>query len=118
MKYRMLSPTGDYTFGQSLANFYINQIECVSQSILTRLRLNQGDWFLDITAGVPWNSKILGKSSPRTRDIVLKTVLLGTTGVTELTSFSVSLNTQRKLSYTATVSTIYSSTLATVAGVI
>ena len=119
MRYRKLDANGDYSFGHSLGDFYIDQIECVSQSVLTRLKLNQGDWFLNTQAGVPWNTKILGKSSPRTRDTVFKAVLVATNGVTSLQSFSASRNAQtRKLSYTATVLTIYSDTAAEVIGVI
>jgi hypothetical protein len=113
MRYRKLTATGDYSFGHSQGDFYINQPECVAQSIQTRLQLNQGDWFLDTSAGVPWRTKILGKTnnnvSPRTRDLILKTVLLGTTGLAvnnPLVSFT-STQVKRSLSIAATVNTIY-----------
>jgi hypothetical protein len=109
MRYRKLDVNGDYSFGHSLNDFYIDNINAVSQSVLTRLQLYQGSWFLDTTAGVPWNTQVLGRSSARTRDIVIKSVILGTNGVTGITTYSSSLQ-NRQLSITATITTVYSTT--------
>jgi hypothetical protein len=119
MKYRQLSPTGDYTFGQSLGGFYTDNQQAVIQAIQTRLKLNQGDWFVDITQGVPWNTEVLGKSSPNTRDIVIKSVILGTPGVTGIVPNTWSATfANRRLSITCSVTTIYSATPAPIALVI
>jgi hypothetical protein len=119
MRYRQLGPTGDYQFGLGTANFLIDDAQCVVQKIQTRLRLNQGDWFLDTTAGVPWNTKVLGKSSANTRDMVLKSVILGTDGVTGLVpnTWSATL-TGRQLTVSCSVTTIYSAEPIVVAAVI
>lgn len=39
MRYRVLSPTGDYTFGQGPGEFLVNSPAAVAQAIGTRLRL-------------------------------------------------------------------------------
>jgi hypothetical protein len=120
MRYRKLSPTGDYTFGQSLGNYYIDQAECVQQSCFTRLQLNQGDWFLDTSAGVPWTTRVLGnKASPRTRDIVIKSVILGTSGLVGIVPNTWSATqVLRQLSISAQVYTIYTATPIDVVAVI
>lgn len=83
MKVRPLDANGDYTIG---VPFYNNQPIGVEQCISTRLKLWQGEWFLDITQGTPWNQSILGKSvNP---DAFIKQAILGTTGVTSIVSYN------------------------------
>src|SRR5208283_5330097 len=60
MRVRKLSTTGGMTFGQGLANFYINSAAGVGQEVVTRLKLIQGEWYLDQSQGVPWFTQILG----------------------------------------------------------
>ena len=103
---RALSATGDYTFGQSAANFLVNSDAEIAQNISTRLKLLEGEWFLDVTSGTPYATEILGKGTRPYYDQAIKARILGTTGVTEITSYSSSLK-NRTLTVTATVSTIY-----------
>jgi hypothetical protein len=60
MRYRTLDANGDYTFGQNGANFLVNSPAAVGQAVLTRVKLMQGEWFLDQTAGTPYDTEILG----------------------------------------------------------
>lgn len=65
--------------------------EAVGQHTRQRLQTHVGEWFLDTSVGVPWLKQILGKGyDPALADAVTKACILGTDGVTEITTFSVS----------------------------
>lgn len=108
MRYRKLDASGDYTLGGGGA-FLVNTPEAVAQAVLTRLRLWRGEWFIDITDGTPWATDVLGKvRQGRNPDAVIKQRILGTEGVTEITSYSSTFDGDtRKLSVTATINTTY-----------
>jgi hypothetical protein len=111
MRYRKLDANGDYVFGGSANDFLVNSPEAVAQAVLTRLRLIQGEWFLDTTAGMPWPTQVIGKYTTGTADAAIRACILGTTGVTEITAYSSSIDsTTRKLTVTATITTLYGPT--------
>lgn len=108
MRYRALDANGDYSGGRGSGNFLINSPACVAQSVLTRLKLWQGQWFLDLTAGTPWLQGILGKVSKQAADILIRARVLATNGVTGISSYSSTLNTvTRALSVTMTIDTTF-----------
>ncbi|MDE1905305.1 MAG: hypothetical protein KGH75_02485 [Rhodospirillales bacterium] len=108
MRYRKLDANGDYSFGHSQANFYANQVEAVAQAVSTRLKLWAGEWFTDTSDGTPWRTEVLGKYTAATYDTVLKARILGTPGVTQLNSYSSSIDPNaRALTVRATISTAY-----------
>ena len=111
MRYRALSATGDYTFGQSAGNFLVDSTSnpvAIAQSVLTRLKLLQGEWFVNLLSGVPYATAILGKGTKPYYDQVIKTVILQTKGVTQINAYSSVLNSaKRSLVITATISTIF-----------
>lgn len=108
MRYRVLSPTGDYTFGQGPGEFLVNSPAAVAQAIGTRLRLWLGEWFLDLTVGVPWITQVVGTGTSGIRDMVIRTAILNTEGVLSIVSYSSSLDTENRLfSVNATVGTVY-----------
>lgn len=92
MRYRKLSPTGDYTFGQQQADFWINVPDGVAQAVSTRLQLRLGEWFLDTSQGTDWAGKILGVRTALTRDVEIRQRVLNTPGVTQIDNYSSSLN--------------------------
>lgn len=111
MRYRKLDENGDYSFGQGQQDFYVNQPEAVGQSVLTRLKLWQGEWFLDTSIGTPYLSQILGKVPQGVADQAIQQVALGTKGVLGLTAYFSNFDSaSRSLSVTMTISTIYGST--------
>ena len=113
MRYRALSDTGDYTFGAGPANFLVDTPEAVAQSVLTRLRLWQGEWFLDVTVGTPWLQQILGTGKGKAlRDLAIQTRVLQTTGVSGINTYeSIVDPTTRKMSIKMTLTTIYGNVL-------
>jgi len=71
--------------------------EAVGQHVRQRLKTFSGEWFLDTTAGVPWLDEILGRGyDPALAEAVVKGEVLDTDAVTEITSFSVRFDRQRR----------------------
>lgn len=108
MRYRKMDANGDYTFGHQQNDFYRDQPEAVAQAVKTRLALFTGEWFLDVTDGTPWTSQVLGKYTKDQYDAAISDRILGTQGVTQIDSYSSTVNTAaRSLTVTATIDTQY-----------
>lgn len=108
MIYRKLDENGDYTFGGNAQSFYRNVPETVAQSVVTRLKLWENEWFLDIAEGMPYIGSILGKYTIQDADAIIKDKILSTEGVVEILEYSSSFNPDlRKFSVSVTISTIY-----------
>jgi hypothetical protein len=116
----MLDAVGDYTFGQGSANFWIDDPQGVAQSVITRLELWTGEWFLDKTVGTPYAQQILGYGTKNLYDMALRTRILGTSGVTALLSYASEEDPDtRLLTITdALVQTLYSATPVQLAPVV
>jgi len=111
MRVRKLSATGGMTFGQGLGNFYINSAAGVGQEVVTRLKLIQGEWYLDTSQGVPWLTQMLGYSQQAVRDLLVKNTILTTPNVNILDYFkSVTNKATRQYSVTANIGTVYGPT--------
>lgn len=112
MRYRPLSPTGDYTIGQQ---WLVNSPQTVAQAIQTRLKLWLSEWFLDTTDGTPYPTQVLGERYNKAPDAAIKKRMLGTPGVSQLISYSSTFNAptdsnKRTFTVNAQVQTIYSVT--------
>ncbi|MCA8120426.1 hypothetical protein LGN07_17025 [Burkholderia cepacia] len=111
MRYRKLDADDDYVFGGSANDFLVNTPEAVGQAVLTRLRLHRGEWFLDTTVGMPWETDVIGKYTTGTADAAIRACILGTTGVVEITAYASSRDSDtRALNVTATITTLYGTT--------
>lgn len=107
MRYRALDASGDMTFGHGSANFLVNSPEAVAQAALTRLRLQEGEWFLDVTEGTPYQTEILGYGTAKSRDVAIRNRILGTPGLTDIVEYSSSVAPGRKFSVDAQANTLY-----------
>lgn len=108
MRYRKLDENLDYTFGKGRNNFWVNVPDAPGQAVLTRLKLEQGQWFLDRSEGTPWNTSVLGKYTGDVRDPVIRTRILQTQGVRFLLNYSSSLNREtRGFDVVVVIDTIY-----------
>lgn len=105
MKYRAMSPSGDYIFGPA-TYFLTNTPAAVAQSIKTRLSLFTGEWFLDNQEGLNKN-QILGNNTAGTRDREIQQRILGTPGVNSLLAYNSGVDNKRNFTVTANVDTIY-----------
>ena len=111
MRLRMQTATGDYTFGRSLGNFWVDSSAGVAQLIKTRLGLWEGEWFLDNTDGTPYAQNILGTGTQSLYDLAIQQRVLGTQGVTSIVAYSSSVNpVDRTLTVDMLVMTQYSTT--------
>lgn len=108
MRYRKLDANGDFTFGHSQADFYVDQPEAVAQAVETRLALWTGQWFLDITEGTDWQSGVLGKYTSNLYDSIIKDRIVSTPGVDSIDSYSSTLDpSSRTLSVIAVINTAF-----------
>lgn len=110
MRYRKLDAAGDYTLGTG-NDFFVNTPAAVAQAVQTRLQLLTGDWFLDVSEGTPWRTKILGKHPQTAYDSLIKARILETQGVQNIVSYSSTLDAgSRALTIAVTLNTVYGST--------
>ncbi|MBX4266531.1 hypothetical protein [Clostridium estertheticum] len=109
MRYRMLDENGDYSFGKGQQNFTFGRF-AVSQAIDTSLALLKGEWWEDISAGLPLFQNILGKTgSPDNiaiADLFIKKRINEVTGVTSIEGFTSSY-ADRVYTFTCSVNTLY-----------
>jgi hypothetical protein len=106
MRVRALSPTGDFVFGNGVQNYIANSPQAVAQCVYTALRLLQGEWFLDTSAGVPWLTEVVGFGTGSVYDTIIQNAILGVQGVESIVTYSSSL-VDAVLTVAATVATIY-----------
>ena len=108
MRYRKLDANGDYVFGQQQNSFWIDAPQGVAQAVQTALLLFAGEWFLDLTAGVPWMQNVLGPRAQGAYDTVIQNAIINVDGVMSLNSYRSTLDpTTRALSVTASITTAY-----------
>lgn len=111
---RSLTADGDYAL-----NSFIRDSEATIQAVYTRLRIFQGEWFLNLNEGVPYFQKILGKPFDLSAiERIIKGVIQSTEGVRSITSFDSNLDTAtRRYTVTFTATTIYGDEFGDVLGV-
>ena len=111
---RAFTAGGDYAL-----NGFISDSEATIQAVYTRLRLFQGEWFLDLSQGTPWFQKILGKPVDlASAERILKGIIQGTEGVRTITAFTTTIdNATRRASFSFTATTIYGDEFGDVVGV-
>jgi hypothetical protein len=109
MRYRRETATGDYVFGQGDADFFVDEPAAVAQAVKTRLRLFQGEYFVDTTVGMPWQTKVLGYNRQDTYDAAIRSTISQTEGFSSFVSYSSELNKiTRMLTVGGSINTIYS----------
>lgn len=88
----------------------VRDAEAIGQHARQRLMAYEGEWFLDKDAGVPWFRDLLGGGyDPVLAESVLKAEILGTDGVTDISTFSVRFDrtTRGLIAYDIEVATEY-----------
>jgi hypothetical protein len=111
MRIRQMDANGDMTFGQSSANFLVNTPAAVAQACTTRLGLWTKEWFLDLTAGTPYMTDVLGTGTQALYDAAIQERILGTPGMIGLEAYSSSFDgTTRQLTVSVIGVTQYGTT--------
>ena len=82
--------------------------------VLTRLRLWQGQWFLDSNVGVPYTTQVLGFGTAGSRDVAIQAAIVNTPGVNQILAYSSSLDSKRQWHCSVTLNTIYGTEPVTV----
>jgi len=116
MRYRRLTPSGDYAFGQGSNDFLIDNVEAVAQAVKTRFQLFRETFWRDLSDGVPMFQEILGVPGSPENLSAINNILTqrarGTTGVVAvLDVFSEFDNDLRQYQYQCTIQTQYSVTV-------
>lgn len=111
MRYRALTQTGDYTLGKGPSEFLVDTPATVAQAVLTALLLHQGEFFYNTSAGMPWETQVLGYGTQSLYDSAIKAEILGVQGVQSIINYSSSLNrSARALTVNAVLKTIFGTT--------
>lgn len=115
MRYRRLDEKGDYSFGNNSLD-YIKDNDAVVQAIKTKLYLFYGEWWEDISLGLPMFQSILGQVSNENlrRTVILLSAeqIQSVEGVTSVDSIVVAISA-RKLTLSIDVTTEYGSSVST-----
>lgn len=86
---RALGSTGDPLRGSGLANF-LTDLNAVGQIITTRMRLLQGEWYENLTDGLPLFQQLLGHPiTLQALALIIRQRILATPYVTGILSLSV-----------------------------
>lgn len=72
-------------------------LDAIKQHLKQRLKLFYGEWFLDITKGIPYFQHILNKNpNPIVVDAVLKRTIIETPGILELLEFDLNIDSENR----------------------
>lgn len=94
MKDLALDENGDIYISDAGDAIIVNGIDAVKQRLHTRLLRFLGEWYLNISLGVPYIQEILVKNPSQTAVVNnIKKTILDTDGVTSLTDFEIRINT-------------------------
>jgi hypothetical protein len=108
MRLRKMDSAGDMQFGSGQNNFWRDVPDAPGQLAQTRMALWLGQWFLNVTDGTPWLTKVLGKYTGSTRDAAIQARILGTTGVKSILAYASQLNRDTRVwDVQCTIDTIY-----------
>lgn len=106
---RSIDATGDWLFGKGVED-YKSGLSACAQDIQTRLLEFLGDCFFNTQAGVNWFGR-LGNKNQIALDLEISSVILNTTGVTGLVELSRTLDDNRHVTFTYTVTTVFTGSL-------
>lgn len=111
MRVRKVGASGDMVFGGNQAAYHRDTPEAVAQIVESRLQLWEGQWYLDLDEGTPYETQVLGKRTEALRDPALRARILDTPGVTEIARYDSILNRDtRGFTVAATIETAFSRT--------
>jgi hypothetical protein len=107
-----LDSSHDVYFGTRAGIALTSGLDGVAQSLLTRLQLFNGEWFLNVNDGTAWFQRIFSdRPDIRLIEIDLRDRILGTQGVVSLITFDLSYAVaSRRLTLSFEVDTIYGPT--------
>jgi hypothetical protein len=109
MKFRNLNINGDWTFGNGLQNYVIDNT-AILLNLKTRLYSFLGDCFFDRTSGIDWFNLLSLKSNDNPLGLEIKRIINSTEGVTAVNYFEITFNSDiRQYSIYYNINTIFTS---------
>lgn len=114
MKYRALTSNGDYSFGNNSFD-YKQDLEAVAQAVKTKILLFYGEWWEDISLGIPMFENIIGQINTENirsaASLLIKKRILETPGVYEVYEIQTDVDRRnRTLHVVARIKTYYGAT--------
>lgn len=106
---RAIDANLDWTFGKGLSS-YKKDLAGLEQNIKTRLLEWKGDCFFDNSAGVDWNTRLGKRSQLRPLIEEVRTVILKTDGVLQVINLDANLDSNRKLTISYSIKTVFGDT--------
>lgn len=103
MRVRKVDANGDMVFGGDQAAFLRNTPDAVAQIVESRLNLWQGEWYLDLSDGTPFEQEVLGRYTANARDAALRSRILTTPGVDSIKTYSGFFDTDAPRAYNVSV---------------
>jgi hypothetical protein len=96
----LLTDDGDLYFDGTTLHL-ASGVQAINQAIRGELQLFQGEWFLDLDAGVPYFERVTGRN-PNVPDVksLLRSTIEGVLGVKSVTSLDVTLSPTREIRVT------------------
>lgn len=110
MIFRNLDSNGDWTFGNGIGNYLIDDA-AIGLNIKTRILSWLKDCFFDLNAGIDWANRLGSKNQRTLLEIDLRRIVLQSYGVTGIESFNTQL-VGRAFTANYTVQTIFSASYA------
>lgn len=104
---RKMTTDGDMVFGQGANNFITNKPDGVAQAVMTSLKLFEGEWFIDVSAGVPFDTKVFGFGNMPFYDFIIQEAILNTIGVNQIISYTSYISQNRNVTINVTIDTLY-----------
>lgn len=107
MKFRNIDTTGDWSFGNGLSSYAVDEA-AIEQNIQTRLASWKGNCVWDLDAGVDWINRLDANQDAQLR-LDLATIISQSYGVVNVTSVDWTLDSKtRHFVVNYTIDTVYS----------
>lgn len=90
----VLDENNDITFKNGDLNLFEETDPLlIAQRLEIKLRLNKGEWFLDINQGIPWQQEILSKNNQRNlADTYIRRTIISDEDIKSITQYTATFN--------------------------
>ena len=104
----LLKKDGDFDLAEGKLSLIDTQQDLTAQRLLIKLRTYLGEWYLDLSEGIPYFQRIFRKSGndKAVADTIFKSEINNDEGVISLNSFSSTLSNSGVYSLTFNVTTV------------
>ena len=103
---RALDGDGDWTFGQGKGN-YLTRADAIGQNCACRINSFLGDCYFALRDGIDWFNLFGSRGKKVAIELAVSGKLLQADGVTGVTKVSATVNSNRKISLSYSVDTVY-----------